>query len=313
MGMLPTYDPMAALENCPRLMGLELRRVGKQMVGPYYITGEPHPTRRDKLKCFIWKRRVYVQEEGGDTMSLENWLVRYGGCDGWRDAIRVINSGEGQVDWSGYKWDRESDKKVLYVGRDVLEAAKRYDLGGCPLFRWFCGLWPEGKVREAFDKYNITTDGQGLAVFWYVDGNGRILHDKRVKYGEDGHRDKTFGGTRRYRTGDGYSGRCLFGAHLAPPEGKEFVVESEKTAVAIYLEYGRIGLATAGKNGLRECNPRYVCYPDKDAYDEWAATGNRCVRWWEKWGLAEAEQPRTADLLDMIEWKHRNYEKLQDK
>ena len=37
------YDPVAALRNCPELLGLELRESGNQLVGGYYLDGSKHP------------------------------------------------------------------------------------------------------------------------------------------------------------------------------------------------------------------------------------------------------------------------------
>lgn len=308
------YDPVAAIQDCPRLLGMDLRECGpNKLCGEYYLDGEPHPWRKDKLKVFISRGAVWIMEEGGECISLQSWLKKYGGAADMKEALRMIRGEDAPVRWGGPSLHGGEPKRKV-VDPSAVEAARGYDLRRCPLFRWFCGLWSEDRVREAWRIYNVTTDAEGLAVFWYVDGEGRVLHDKRVKYGEDGHRDKTFGGTREYRTKDGYSGRCFFGAHLVPDSGHVYVVESEKTAVAIWLEFGRVAVATAGKANLKEKDSRFICYPDKDAYGEWAATGNRCVRWWEKWGLAENEQPSTADVLDMIEWKKRNGdEKLQDK
>lgn len=304
------YDPVAALRDCERLTGLELRQCGpNKLCGGYYLDGEPHAWRKDKLKAFISRGSVWLMEEGGDCISLTRWLVEYGGAKDYVEALKMIKGNGTPVTWDGVKRHQSANGERKTVGAEVLDAARCYDLSNCPLFRWYCGLWPEEKVREAWRIYNVTTDSEGLAVFWFVDGDGRILHDKRVRYGLDGHRDKTFGGTRRYRTADGYTGRCWFGSNLIPVEGPIYVVESEKTAIAIWLEFGRVAVATAGKANLKERDPRFVCYPDKDAFEDWATTGNRCVKWWEKWKLPEAEQPRTADVLDMIEWNHKNIAK----
>ena len=45
------YDPLAALANCPKLLGMELRECGPyRLQGPYYLNGDLHAFRRDKLK-----------------------------------------------------------------------------------------------------------------------------------------------------------------------------------------------------------------------------------------------------------------------
>lgn len=296
------YDPVAALRNAPKLMGMELRECGQnKLCGGYYINGDAHPWRRDKLKVFIGRGCVWVAEEGGQVLSLPNWLIQYGGCADFKDALKVIKGESQSMDWNEHRV-RFKESEVKYISKDVLDAAKRYDLGRCPLFRWFCGMFPEERVREAFDRYNVTTDGRGLAVFWVVDQFGRILHDKRIRYMEDGHRDKGFGGTREYRTADGYTGRAFFGSHLIPACGDSdiLVTESEKSAIALYLVTGRTVVATAGKNNLREKNARFLCYPDLDAVDEWTATGNRIAEWWN---LADGiiQLGPTDDVCDFIE------------
>lgn len=300
------YDVVAALRNAPRLLGMELRENGKnKLCGGYYLNGDLHPWRRDKLKVFISRGSVWVAEEGDRCISLPQWLIEFGHCADYKEAIRVIKGQSQSFNWDEHKI-RTSENVVKYVPKEVLFAAKQFDLQKCPLFRWFCHLFSENRVREAFEKYNVTTDGRGLAVFWAVDQNGRILHDKRMKFLEDGHRDKDFGGTREYKTADGYSARCLFGAHLIKEDGDVLVVESERTALMLYLVTGKVAVATAGKNNLRERDERFLCYPDKDGFEEWEATGNRCIRWFDDWELPLNEQPRTADPLDMIEWRYKN-------
>lgn len=291
------YDPVAALRNCPELLGLELRESGNQLVGGYYLDGSKHPYRRDKLKCFIWKGRVFVQEEGGQCISLENWLQQYGGAADYREAIGMIRGKSQALHWHREFRERKTDT-VKYVSRDVLDAMKGYDLRKCPLFVWMCGLFPEEKVREAWETYNVTTDSHGNAVFWYVDQNGRILYDKRILYKADGHRDKSFFPGRQFRVADGYSGRCYFGANLEGDGRKSFIVESEKSAILASLYYGRTFLATGGKGNLKEIEPDMMLVPDMDARMEWEEKGP-VWPWWEKWP-AGVPMDAKADIGDLI-------------
>ena len=296
------YDPVAALRNAPSLLGMELRQCGQnKLCGGYYLNGDIHPWRRDKIKVFISRGSVWVAEEGGQCISLPNWLIQYGHCADFGEAIRAIKGQSQALDWSEHKV-RQKETEIKYVSKEVLEAAKRYDLRTCPLFRWFCTLFPEDRVREAFERSNVTTDSKGLAVFWAVNQEGKILHDKRIKYMENGHRDKSFGGTREFKTAYGYSGRCFFGSHLIPESGNEdiLVVEAEKTAIALYLITGKVVLATAGKNNLREKDERFLCYPDLDSVEEWTATGNRIKEWWTPIGDKIPLGP-TDDVCDLIE------------
>lgn len=292
------YDPVAALRNAPRLMGMELVERGRGLQGGYYLNGDRHAFRRDKLKVFIGRGSVWVSEEGGRCVSLPQWLVEFGGASDWKDALRMIK-GESQV----IDWNRQVREKsigvVKYVGKDVLEAAKRWDLRKCALFRWMCGLFPEDRVREAWDMYNVTTDSHGNAVFWYVDQDGKILYDKRMLYKADGHRDRSYFPGRKYRVADGYGGRCYFGAALDGDGRKSFIVESEKSALLGYLYYGRTFLATGGKGGLKGVEPGMVLVPDMDARDEWALKGE-VWKWWEKWPEGEVV-PEHSDIGDLIE------------
>lgn len=291
-----SYDPVAALRNCPRLMGLELREHGSQLEGGYYLSGEPHPYRKDKMKLFIGRGSVWVSEEGGRCVSLPQWLIEFGGAEDFPAALRMIKGESQAIRWEGVPRSRERGR-TLYVSPDVLEGARGYDLRKCALFNWMCGLFPEDKVREMWDRYNVTTDSHGNAVFWYVDQNGKILYDKRILYKADGHRDKSFFPGRRFRVADGYTGRCYFGAHLEGDGRKSFIVESEKSALLASLYYGRIFLATGGKGNLREIEPNMMLVPDMDARMEWEEKGE-VWSWWEKWPGGEI--PEHADIGDMI-------------
>ena len=292
------YDPVAALRNCPKLLGMELVQNGNGLMGGYYLTGEPHRYRKDKLKVFISRGSVWVSEEGGRCISLPQWLIEFGGAADFKDALKMINGQVQALHWDGVR--RETARKdVVYVPKDALEGAKRYDLRKCSLFRWMCGLFPEEKVREAWDLYNVTTDSHGNCVYWYVDQNGRVLFDKRIFYGEDGHRDKSFFPGRQFRVGDGYTGRCYFGACLPQDGKKTFIVESEKTAILCYLYYGRRFLATGGKGNLRDVDEGMMLVPDMDAREEWSERGD-VWPWWEKMGVPVERIGDHADIGDLI-------------
>lgn len=295
------YDPVAALRNAPKLLGMDLKEWGRELHGGYYLNGEPHRYRKDKLKVFISQGSVWVHEEGGRCISLPAWLVEFGGAADFKDALRMIK-GESQV----MKWNHEvrerAVNKVQYVSPDILQAAKAWPLENCPLFRWMCRMFPEEKVRKAWELYNVTTNSKGEACFWYVNQDGRILHDKRIAYREDGHRDKSYFPPREYRVGAGYTGRCYFGACI-PDDGKKvFLCESEKSALLAYLYYGRRFMACGGKGNLRDIDKNMLLVPDLDARFEWEEKGE-VYPWWEKWGIPIENMPENADIGDMIEQK----------
>lgn len=295
------YRVFKAFESIPEIMGLSLQRKGEKWEGPYYINGERHPYRSEKLKVTKWKDDIWVFEEGGEGMSLTTWLQRYGGAADYWAAVEIIEGKQMPVIWHGSV--RKKTEETQYILPEVLRGARAYDLRGCSLYRWMSGLFGEEAVKAAWEAYNVTTDSKGNCVYWYTDQEGRILFDKRILYKEDGHRDKSFFPGRKYRVGDGYSGKCYFGAHLVKSAGDTvYVVESEKSALLFYLRYGKICLATGGKNNLREVSPEMMLLPDLDARAEWEEKGN-IVRWWEWMGDEQAALGDHADIGDLIEYQ----------
>ncbi len=293
------YDPLIALKNAPKLMGMELVQRGRGLQGGYYLNGDMHPYRKDKLKVFTSRGSVWVSEEGGRCVSLPQWLIEFGGASDFKDALRIINGQSQAIQWTR-EMRQASSSCVKYVSPDVLAGAKQYDLRKCSLFRWMCTMFREDKVREVWDRYNVTTDSHGNAVFWYVDQYGKILFDKRIFYGDDGHRKKDFFPGRQFRVADGYSGRCYFGACLPDDGRKAFIMESEKSALLAALYYeGRRFLATGGKSNLREIEPNMMLVPDMDARRDWDEKGD-VWPWWEKWGVPIDRIPDHADIGDMI-------------
>ena len=292
----PIYLVSRAFEQVPSIMGLDLTRKRPDLwQGGYYLTGEHHSYRRDKMKVAIYNGDIWVHEEGGISQSLATWLVNNGRAADYREAYRILDCKSKPLDVQRFFEKRKI--VASYVPRSVVDAMGQFDLRKCPLFRWMCTLFPEDRVREVWDMYNVTTDSQGLSVFWYADSEGRIAFDKRVKYREDGHRDKSFGGTREYRTADGFTARPYFGAHLVKEGDEVRICESEKSVLLASLAYGGVWLATGGKNNLKDVTNAKL-YPDKDAYEEWSHKGE-CVPWFEDWHECGA----TSDIGDLIEWK----------
>lgn len=290
------YNVLRAFEQVPSIMGLDLTRKRNDMWwGGYYLTGEQHTYRRDKMKVAIYNGDIWVHEEGGVSQSLATWLVNNGRAADYREAYRILDCKGKPLDVQRFF---EKRKVVAsYVPRSVVDAMGQFDLRKCPLFRWMCTLFPEDRVREVWKMYNVTTDSKGLACFWYADTQGRIAYDKRVFYKEDGHRDKTFGGTREYRTADGFTARPYFGAHLVK-EGEEVrICEAEKSALLFTLATSKVMLATGGKGNLKDVANAKL-YPDYDAREEWSHKGS-VVEWWQGW----SECGETSDIGDLIEWK----------
>lgn len=301
---MASYDVHRAFENIPQIVGMELTRRGDQWQGGYYLDGNRHPFRRDKLKVRKWNNDIILCEEGGESMFICKWLMTYGGASDYWDAVRILRGQSAPIVY--VPKERKVVQEIKYVNKDVLMAAKNWDLRKCNLFNWMAGLFGEEKVRKVWDMYNVTTDRFGQAVFWVMDSEGRICHEKRMAYKEDGHRDRDKGAWRKYTRDKGYIGTGYFGGHLFKEEKFTYVTESEKSAILIYLYYGRPCIAVGGKNALRkdDRSDKLILLPDYDARETWAASGLRVWNWWEKWGIDEI--PDHADIGDMIVWKMLN-------
>lgn len=286
------YRVARAFERIPEITGLELTRHGNKWQGGYYLNGDRHPYRRDKLKVVEWKNGIWLFEEGGEGMSLETWLQQYGGARDYWDAIKII---EGES--VGFKYDRsvrQKQKSGLYVDPNALLGAKQYDLSYSPLFRHMCQLFPESRVRAVWDAYNVTANSKGATIFWYLNQDGKICHDKVCWYQEDGHRNKNMSMGRQFRIGDGFTENPMFGSHFKKkPKG---ILESEKSALYASCYYGGVWLATGGVGNLRDPGD-IPLYADRDAEEAWGRIGD-CVDWYSDW----PECGDHSDLGDKIEW-----------
>lgn len=293
-------DLSAVLDNIPTIMGLDLTRKGNKWQGGYYMDRTRHPYRRDKLKIWIWDYNIWVAEEGGNAMSLQSWLCTYGGAADYKEAYRIMR---GNAIPLPYVASEREMVEGRYVPEEVFAEYCKYDLGKCNLFNWMCRLFGQQRVMEVWAKYNVTSTERGETCFWYVNNDGKICHDKIVRYLWNGKRDKSYGGSRKFKTADGYNQRCMFGAHLVGSDDEIVnIVEAEKTALACSIVYGGIWLACGGKNNLRDTDDRTRLFPDLDAVEEWREKGN-VVEWWENCGVKLDDH---ADILDMIELKLKN-------
>lgn len=293
-------DLNAVMDNIPTIMGLELKRTRNGWQGGYYLNREKHPYRRDKLKVWVWNYNIWVKEEGAPGISLQTWLCTYGGAADYKEAYRIMRGNAIPLPYVASERGRVEGK---YVPEEVFAEYCQYDLGRCNLFTWMCRLFGQQRVMEAWARYYVTSTESGETCFWYVNNEGKICHDKRVRYLWNGRRDKSYGGSRKFKTADGFNQRCMFGAHLVESDDEIVnIVEAEKTAIACSIVYGGIWLATGGKSALKDTDDRTRLYPDLDAVNEWREKGH-VVEWWENCGL---ELDSHADILDMIEIKLRN-------
>lgn len=183
------YNVDAVMSRIPDLMGMELVWRKDAWEGRYYLNGDRHPYKRDKLKVKVWAgngvRSIWVHEQGGMSLSLPNWLQQYGGANNYQHALAIIFRNERPtIDMGRYR--AKSEREVCYVPHEVFEQYKAYELERSNLFMWLCRLFGESRVRAVFERYNVTSDGQGNTIYWYMDAEGRIAHDKVMRYKANG-------------------------------------------------------------------------------------------------------------------------------
>lgn len=301
----PRININGVMQHVPEIMGMELTWHKDSWEGRYYINGERHAYKRDKLKIKKWVDRdgqlgIWVHEQGGESMSLQTWLVNYGGCADYRSAFSVMRFN------SVPDCNRPSPKlRQVAAGNYVMEVEwarySIYELDRCYLYTWMCRLFGEERVAAVWKRYRVTTNDIGDVIFWYIDTDGRICHDKIVRYRFNGKRDHNFGGSRVFTTARGYTNRTLFGAHLITAEEsgvKIWLCESEKTALLCSCVWPeRIFVATGGKNNLRDVDERFILLPDIDAASEWheKAGSGSVFEWWK--GHEVGEKDDIGDLI----------------
>lgn len=282
-------DMYAVMQHVPEILGMELTWRKDAWEGRYYLNGERHPYKRDKLKVKFWKApdgrtHIVLYEQGGPQMSLQTWLVQYGGAMDWKHARDIMRGCKPCALELGVR--SRSESEVRYIGREVLEEYRGYDLNRCNLFAWMCRMFGESRVREVWDAYRACTDEKGNVVFFYSDAEGRIIHDKVMRYSMNGKRDKQFI-TRRFKTADGYKSRAYYGAHLVDDGKRIVLMESEKSVLLSACYFGMDGdtvfLATGGKGNVRDVDERTWLAPDIDAIETWSLiNGARIYEWWNE-------------------------------
>lgn len=282
-------DYLKIFELLPSITGLPLVRRGSQWTGACRLDGSPHG-RWDKVVCSIYNDKVWLLEQGGNSLSIIDWLIEYGGVGSVADAFSVLRRCAGvevvvrpapPLPPVKYIWPSVLYREKLNIG--VVEDE---------LFRFLCTYFSRESVMYVYNRYNVTPDGL-WTVFWNVDSKGRVCKDKRILYGSDGRRSKTEKASSHYRKSDGFRARCLFGVQSAVR-----VVESEKTAICCALYFGGDWLATGGKNMTTLIGEHHILYPDADAYKDWNERfPGQCKKWWEEFGYKPGKKDDIADYI----------------
>ena len=292
-------DLNAVMDNIPTIMGLDLKRTRNGWQGGYYLNRDKHPYRRDKLKIWIWEYNIWLKEEGGNAMSLQTWLCTYGGAADYKEAYRIMR---GNAIPLPYVASERGGTEGIYVPEEEFAEYCKYDLGRCNLYTWMCRIFGQQRTMEAWSKYDVTSNENGDTVFFYRDMDGRICHDKIMRYRFDGHRDKAYI-SRKYKTSLGYTNRCLYGSHLIKEGEPIHCVESEKSCLIMSIvEPQKTWVACGGISQIRDVDSQMWLYPDVDGIEKWGAiAGAQIVEWWENELVGEHD-----DIADLVLRKIRN-------
>lgn len=285
--------------NLPAFTGLHFVLKGRKWFGRFYIDGRP-AQRYDKTVSYMKNGRIYLNEAGGERLSLWDWLLRYGGLNSNHDVYEYL-TGDSAHNLSRKPAVIPPEPELKYVYPQTLRKTLK-DRYQDNLFIWLSTLFGEKKVQRVYSMYkvgNIAAKDTVMTVFWYVDRNGNVCFDKKMAYRTDGHRDKTRSCGRKFKVDMGFRAHCYFGEHLLPQRKENqrvFVVESEKTAIILSLCCPKnIYLATGGVSLLRDIQPDWILLRDYDpAGEAWESKGN-CCKWWEHydnvkqgWDIADA-------------------------
>lgn len=274
--------------------GLPFRQRGNKWYSSCRFDGTHHP-RRDKLCAYMKSGKIRIIEQGEQSLSIWDWLLEYGGCNSnqeVRDRLLTISTG---TVTQRYVHEIQHAK---HIKSECVEStmAKYSDT----LFSWLCTMFPKQNVQQAYQLYNVGSIGL-RTVFWYKNFVGEYCFDKIMTYKQDGRRDKEIKrlvGTIWLKT-DTQTDAFLVNIYWKDWRKENFVVESEKTALLMYLHYGRKVIATGGSSCLAALGKGSILLPDYDkageTWNEWKVS-----EWWKRFSHVEEGWDIGDAIVDKI-------------
>ena len=277
--------------NIPSITTLPFQFHSNVWKGGFYIDGTKHARRMDKTVVYMRDECVFIHENGGESLSLWDWLLKYGGCSDDAQVKSVLESFSNQ----NYVEYKEPEKvEARYVDDEyAARLSKRY-FG--TLFNFLLSYVDGKRLREVWRMYEVGVI-YDTAIFWYRNPENLLCHDVRIDYTTDGHRDKNKPPRRIFTGKNGYTNECLFGDHI-PNVRKTIVVESEKTAIIGACFYPKFRwLATGGGDKVYLCKDKgYIMAPDFEQpyIEKWSQYG-QVWEWWK--GSDVSEKVDVGDLI----------------
>jgi hypothetical protein len=151
--------------------GLPIRLHRNRWVGACRYNGESH-SRRDKLVARLRNGKIQLIEQGQPPLTLWDWLLQYGGCTTNREVLaRLTETAYASTDMS---YEAEPAKAKHIQASMVAPTLGRYS---DTLFTYLCTLFPEARVRDAYDLYQVGSH-HAKTVFWYANFHGEFCFDK---------------------------------------------------------------------------------------------------------------------------------------
>ena len=271
-------------DNLPEITGLPFRMKGYRWISATYINGDSH-SQHDKTYAVLRNKGVYIKEQGGDDVSLPEWLELYGdktNLGNIPSSSSVFIPQVERIFVDPIHW--ESTIPLFYSGN---------------LFKFLDPIFGADKVRDVFHKYNAGENGDEM-IFWRMTESGNVCFDSRISYGVDGRRDKARGGYRKHKVDDGYSAKCAFGQHLVSIDSEVCVVESEKAALIMALveNKGRIWVGLGGDQHIGLAKEGWKLYGDNDK----AGRAWNGEKWWQGFDVKDGWGPDDL-VLDIFKNK----------
>ena len=185
----------------------------------------------------------------------------------------------------------EENKPVEYLPFEIFDRSVS-NHESCDLFPFLEKLFRKDIAKRLCEDYFIGSSRDGKTAFWQADISGKLRQCKLIRYGQDGHRDKTteiaFAGKKILNNKEANLQQCFFGEYLLSfPENNNkpiAIAESEKSAVIASVYYPEfVWLATGGKSGASWTSAnvckvlkrrKVILFPDLGAHDTWKAKGS---------------------------------------
>lgn len=284
-------------EDLARFTGLPLVRRGRRWEGMCYADGTFHPKRRrDKTVAMMKHGTIMITEQGGWNGDLWKWLRDYK----LMSDLEIGNSLRDETaNLPAIEYELPPTK---YVHPNALNETLGHYRDA--LFGYLSSLFGKERVMDAYNRYFVGTNyyckGTWGTCFWFIKEDGLICRDKGVFYKENGHRDHDKKPDSDYPVYKGYDRKCFFGEHLLKGyTGDVYVVESEKTALLMYLKYGVLCIATGGSNCIKGFRKGWKLLPDFDeaGFGWFDLEGANVIKWWESFGYKPAKGEDIGDFI----------------